>query len=304
MAAACASRGIALDVIGSGSGNSVPHPECVLGGYDLVFAKARCALEAMATGAAVVLCDSSGLGPMVTTANVERLRPWNFGARCLTGPLEPDRIAGEVRHYDACNARRVAGHIREHAALDGAVREYLSIYREALAEPAPGGDELAAYLRATAERMGSMESALEHANGIRWMGALAESSARRISVSIARAAQSVRAGEIFGVTVEIANGTGMPLASIPPYPVHLSYHWLAKRRWLNGRGTGVSEGLRTRLSEALDPGARALCTARVAAPEIPGQYLLRMTLVQEGWRWLDEFGGVIADTPVTVRETP
>ena len=38
------------------------------GDYDLVFAKARCALEAMAVGAAVVLCDTHGLGPMVTSA--------------------------------------------------------------------------------------------------------------------------------------------------------------------------------------------------------------------------------------------
>jgi hypothetical protein len=145
---------------------------------------------------------------------------------------------------------------------------------------------------------------LERAHGIRRMGALAESSARRIGFSIARGAECVRAGEMFGVAVEIANGTEMPLASMPPYPVHISYHWLVKRRWLARRGSGVFEGLRTRLSETLDPGARALCNARVAAPEIPGQYLLRMTLVQEGWRWLDEFGGVFADTPVTVREKP
>ena len=162
---ACARLGIALDVIGSGSGNGVPHPECVLGGYDLVFAKARCALEAMATGTAVVLCDTSGLGPMVTTANVERLRPWNFGARCLKHPLDSERIVEEMRRYDSCDARRVAGYIRGHAALDGAVREYLAIYREALAEPAPpGGDEVAGYLRATAERMGSLESAVESAH--------------------------------------------------------------------------------------------------------------------------------------------
>ena len=41
------------------------RPEELLPKYDLVFAKARCALEAMATGCAVVLCDFAGLGSMV-----------------------------------------------------------------------------------------------------------------------------------------------------------------------------------------------------------------------------------------------
>lgn len=53
----------------------------MLGGYDLVFAKARCALEAMAVGCAVVLCDVGGLGPLVTRAQVQHLRRWNFGRR-------------------------------------------------------------------------------------------------------------------------------------------------------------------------------------------------------------------------------
>src|SRR5262249_33300266 len=53
---ACARLGLALEVIGSGVNNVCEHPETVLGGFDIVFAKAKCALEAMAVGAAVVLC--------------------------------------------------------------------------------------------------------------------------------------------------------------------------------------------------------------------------------------------------------
>jgi hypothetical protein len=34
----------------------------VLGRYDLVFAKAKCAIEAMVVGAAVIVCDANGLG--------------------------------------------------------------------------------------------------------------------------------------------------------------------------------------------------------------------------------------------------
>ena len=75
----CASRGIDLDVMGLDSGNSVGRPETAIANYDLVFAKARAAIEAMASGCAVIQCDYFGAGRLVTTANFEELRPWNFG---------------------------------------------------------------------------------------------------------------------------------------------------------------------------------------------------------------------------------
>src|SRR5262245_30888840 len=59
----CAAEGIALDVAGSRSGHVLTRPEDALGQYDLVFAKAKAALEAAAVGAAVVLCDAPGAGP-------------------------------------------------------------------------------------------------------------------------------------------------------------------------------------------------------------------------------------------------
>ena len=61
---ACSTLGIPLDVIGKAFGTETQKPEELLPKYDLVFAKARCALEAMATGCAVVLCDFAGLGSM------------------------------------------------------------------------------------------------------------------------------------------------------------------------------------------------------------------------------------------------
>src|SRR5207302_480812 len=59
---ACARAGIALDVVGLDAGNPSSSPETLLGAYDLVFAKARAALEALAVGAAVVLCDAAEAG--------------------------------------------------------------------------------------------------------------------------------------------------------------------------------------------------------------------------------------------------
>ncbi len=55
---ACRRTQLTLDVIGAESGSVSTRPQDVLGQYDMVFAKARCALEALAVGSAVVLCDT------------------------------------------------------------------------------------------------------------------------------------------------------------------------------------------------------------------------------------------------------
>src|SRR5258708_34723959 len=64
---ACERAGIEIDVIGLGTRNSATRPEDVLGDYDLVFAKGRSAIEALAVGNAVGLCDSVSACPMGTT---------------------------------------------------------------------------------------------------------------------------------------------------------------------------------------------------------------------------------------------
>ncbi len=83
---ACSRTNIKLDVMGRDAKASNSSPERILANYDIVFAKARCALESLAVGAAVVLCDSTGVGPMVTASNFEQLRPLNFGIRALCEP--------------------------------------------------------------------------------------------------------------------------------------------------------------------------------------------------------------------------
>jgi hypothetical protein len=139
---ACARAGLALDVIGSGVGNLVPAPEEVLGQYDLVFAKAKAAMEAMAVGAAVVLCDFSGVGPLVTSAEFERLRPLNFGFAAMTEPLAPEPLLREIARYDAADAARVRDLLRATAGLDASVVQLETIYRQIIAEqseiPPPG----------------------------------------------------------------------------------------------------------------------------------------------------------------------
>jgi hypothetical protein len=135
---ACALASLELDVIGHDSGNICEHPEKVLGQYDLVFAKARCALEALAVGTAVVLCDFRGVGPMVTAKELDDLRRLNFGHRTLRGQIRADVIAREIARYDADDATEVSRRIRASASSDHMLDEMTSVYAEVIEEYAAG----------------------------------------------------------------------------------------------------------------------------------------------------------------------
>jgi len=166
---ACARFGIQLDVIGLSTGNVCARPEEVLGNYDIIFAKARAALEGLAVGAAVILCDAVGAGPMVTTENMDHLRPLNFGIRTLRNSVTPDALAQELARYDPSDAAEVSQRIRATAGRDEAVEELLSVYRQVIAEyqDLPEYDVIteeraaAAYLRILAPRLKERDQATQ-----------------------------------------------------------------------------------------------------------------------------------------------
>jgi glycosyltransferase involved in cell wall biosynthesis len=130
---ACREAGLELDVVGMGVGRVVLQPEQLLGEYDIVFAKAKAAMEAMAVGTAVILCDYSGVGPMVTSARFDELRPLNFGFAALRGPLRRERLLREIARYDAEDAAAVRDLIRSSAGLAPAVSRLVGTYREVIA---------------------------------------------------------------------------------------------------------------------------------------------------------------------------
>jgi hypothetical protein len=151
---ACRAMGLQLDVVGLGAGPAVPNPELVLPKYDIVFAKARCALEALAVGNAVVLCDATGAGPMVTAENLGSLQRMNFGAGVLTHPLRAEHLEREIQRYDSADAAGVSQRIRNEAGLAAATRGWTELYRAVIAEhhgmdrdPDSESRALAGYLR-------------------------------------------------------------------------------------------------------------------------------------------------------------
>jgi hypothetical protein len=158
--AACERLGIEVETMGRSAGTASDAPERRLQDYDLVFAKARAALEALACGAAVVLCDRAGVGAMVTSAELPRLRRLNFGIRTLTRRVTPEVVAGEIARYDPVDAAAVSAHVRATASADAAIDALVACYRAVLEEDrrtAVAPDEelqaAAAYLRALSPRV-------------------------------------------------------------------------------------------------------------------------------------------------------
>ena len=151
--AACAAAGMALDVIGAGTGQQAKSPERVLGQYDLVFAKARAAMEAMAVGCAVVLYNENmGLGGMVSAAHLQRWHRWNFGRRLLQLPVSLASVGDAIRAYHPQDAALVSAYVREHASLQATVSalEALALQTvsdEAKRTPVPAAQELREFAR-------------------------------------------------------------------------------------------------------------------------------------------------------------
>jgi acetolactate synthase-1/2/3 large subunit len=95
----------------------------------------------------------------------------------------------------------------------------------------------------------------------------------------------LEADEDVELSCTLENAGQALLVSAPPNPVLLSYRWFEAR---TGCWLAEPEALRTRLPHTLVPGTPAACRLRLRAPALPGQYRLRITLVQEHVAWFDE----------------
>jgi glycosyltransferase involved in cell wall biosynthesis len=131
---ACERSNIGLDGTGRGFNNEVADPENIMHNYDIVFAKAKAAMEALATGAGVILCDTRGLGEFVTRENFSHFRKYNFGMRTLTRPVETGLVLAEINKYGKDKILEAALLIRKDASFTTYLEKILEIYRSAIRE--------------------------------------------------------------------------------------------------------------------------------------------------------------------------
>jgi UDP-3-O-[3-hydroxymyristoyl] glucosamine N-acyltransferase len=177
------------------------------------------------------------------------------------------------------------------------VADYVGLYEEVLAE---SGDVCVSIRDATellARRVGSLESTLRSAGEPFVMPPLPLQAIANIGLRFPDRIRRMPAGATTQVSVAIENRSAEVLASVAPYPVYLSYHWLASTT----RRCHVFDGERTPLIVAVRPRSRHSQEMRILAPREPGQYILVLTMVQEGQVWFDQVSQpVVAEWPVTV----
>jgi hypothetical protein len=107
-------------------------------------------------------------------------------------------------------------------------------------------------------------------------------------------------GQTVSVDVTVKNSSAKRWPSQPNpkgrHAVNLSYHWLDRERQIV-----VFDGVRTALPRDLNPGESVTLKAAIRAPENAGDYLLHLTLVQEGVAWFSEKDGGHLLIPVSVK---
>ncbi len=103
-----------------------------------------------------------------------------------------------------------------------------------------------------------------------------------IRMTLKKAPVELRTDQEVVVTLEVSNQSVAVLGSMPPFPVHISYHWIH-----DYGQTAIFDGVRSPLRPLLSPGATDSYGVRVVSPSLPGRYVLRLTLVQEGVQWFD-----------------
>lgn len=136
IAEACRQAGLQFEAYGHGVGKPVDNIEQRCAEADIVFATARTALEAMASGAAVVLIDGRGFGGLVTTVNYDLGRRLNFGGGMLVEQPTLAALTDAIRTYDARDSEAVSQRVRQDADLDRTILQLEDIYSSVIQESA------------------------------------------------------------------------------------------------------------------------------------------------------------------------
>jgi Glycosyltransferase Family 4 len=130
----CEEYGITLDLLGENSGQPIEDVAPKLANYDLVFAKGRCAMEALIVGSSVVIMHQDRLAGMVTSDRIQHFKPLNFGTRTMLKQLNELNLKDEITLYKPQNAREVSNAMRTCLNADKTVDKLIDCYCRVLEE--------------------------------------------------------------------------------------------------------------------------------------------------------------------------
>ena len=228
------------------AGTPASRPEELLPGYDLVFGKARAAIEAIAVGCAVIVADVHGLAGMATYADLPQWRRRNFGRTLMTVPNDVDAICAAIDRYDPDDAARCRDHVRAHWSLDVMVDALVAEYDAVYAGWDPADADHRAELTALAgplSRLGPLRTELENARPY------VEQHPEPPGVL------ALRAGAAPGSPRALRGPAGVPgLATVRQHPADPDVAWLVA-----GRAAGTGRGPRAGAGQPA-PTSGAGCT--------------------------------------------
>jgi hypothetical protein len=106
----------------------------------------------------------------------------------------------------------------------------------------------------------------------------------------------MKPGTVVKTIVRITNIGSEVWPTAGTSPVNLAYHWIDR-----SKNIVVFDGERTALPKDLNSGESVKVEATIKSPDQPGEYMLRMTMVQEQVAWFDDRGAKALNYPVTVK---
>ncbi len=159
--AAAGELGLAVDVIGRGVGRVVDNPEALLPGYDIVCAAGRSAIEALATGCAVVIVGAGRCAGMVDPESFDRLHAADFSPAADAPAATSECLRQALAGYSAAACGTLAARIRPLADITAYAVRLEAIYREAIAAHAAAAEDLDAEQRAAGAYLYDLSFALK-----------------------------------------------------------------------------------------------------------------------------------------------
>jgi hypothetical protein len=130
----CTRLGIKVDIAGFGFKKIIAAPENLLYQYDIVFTSAMSAIEALASGAAVIICDGRGAFGMVSQSNYRYLQEYNFGLKTLQSDLTSHFIENNINKYNSEDAELVSKIVRQESQWIDRVVAWEDIYINSINE--------------------------------------------------------------------------------------------------------------------------------------------------------------------------
>ena len=131
--AAAAARGLSLDHLGRRFGRVIDNPELRLLDYDIVCARGRKAIEALACGCAVMIIAHDRGERLVDRLDVARLRDTDFSVGADAPVASADRLAAAFAGYAPESAAAATAEVRSACDFPRLASELEAVYRSAIA---------------------------------------------------------------------------------------------------------------------------------------------------------------------------